>query len=395
MQAVEIRIEGSYWDSFLYDDRLYLFTRHGTIEQYGWDRLVSSIAVRDGDHRALRHLTGRGKSWYAPEVQDLLTNPELLGVMQDVATRLSSLPIRIPKKALNLSHLATVESPAYPHTDVEAFYDVMYIGSPSGVYATALSVLGEGFPRSFDAPILRLSASYGSVAMAAGSEGLFEQRAAMPRYWPDLYEPHQVSDRNCTACSWASFDVVASSVIDSAGFIAAYSKPERTDDRSLVTERQLVGIVDAEVLFDRSDGLMFGAADALVLISGPDLVLDRWSPYRRREKYGVDLDRSLTRSSQVRWRRRLNEAVLDGAATVYGILIELENSLVLLATDGTTQRFREPVSWRSFPRSERYLNQLHVVYEDHVRIYAFWHDYFVPTPNRGPAIRRPRRIPFG
>ncbi len=37
----------------------------------------------------------------------------------------------------------------------------------------------------------------------------------------------------------------------------------------------------------------------------------------------------------------------------------------------------EPTNWRVFPRSEDYVNQLHVVYEDHLDIFAFTHDYFV------------------
>jgi len=37
----------------------------------------------------------------------------------------------------------------------------------------------------------------------------------------------------------------------------------------------------------------------------------------------------------------------------------------------------ESVHWRVFPRSENYSNQLHIIYEDHIQIVSFVHDYFV------------------
>jgi hypothetical protein len=37
----------------------------------------------------------------------------------------------------------------------------------------------------------------------------------------------------------------------------------------------------------------------------------------------------------------------------------------------------EPTNWRVFPRSRDYRNHLHIIYEDHVEIVIFTHDYFI------------------
>ena len=61
----------------------------------------------------------------------------------------------------------------------------------------------------------------------------------------------------------------------------------------------------------------------------------------------------------------------------FGVVIELEDSLLVLRSDEAIERIEgEVVSWRVFPRSRKYVNQLHVIYEDRLEIWCFLHDYF-------------------
>ncbi len=46
----------------------------------------------------------------------------------------------------------------------------------------------------------------------------------------------------------------------------------------------------------------------------------------------------------------------------------------------------EPVNWCVFPKSTYYTNQLHVVYEDHLCIHSFNHDYFVNQDTKSVGI---------
>lgn len=394
MQVVEVRIPGRFWDSFIYDGNLYLFTLNGEIRNYAWDQLVASIAI-DVDCRPLFwQFLARGQTWYRPELQKLLESPKILQEIKMLRDRITAYPHEVSAEGLRDAHIETAGSPSHPHTDVEAFYKTLYLSSSSGVRAAALTrKLSNNFRTMSDIPALRVACSYGSMAVAAGSEGMYDQTLTSFLDWPKSNEPRLLSDRNCVACSWASFDVIGSSGPGDAGFIAAFSKPQKEETESGLssitsTSRQLLDVIGSDELFQSSDGLLFGAETLLVMASQSYLYIDGWNPHLRRDDQGVDVQRSLFNQYELRV-NDLTEEAIDGAATTFGIAVEMDSALVVRGVDGSISGFGEPVNWRTYPRSRRYLNQLHVTYDDYVAIFAFVDDYFIPARNRGPAVPRP------
>lgn len=390
MQAVELRLPGKYWDTFLYDGHLILFTREGEIHTYDWDRLVASFQVDVSARPLFRQFLTRGRAWYAPELRQLLNSPDLKRSIEAQVHVLSADWYQATATYLASARVARAESPAFPHTDVEAFYNTLFLSSSLGVHAVPLARgLHGGFDLRTDVPSLRLSAGYGSLAIAAGSEGVFEQQLVRARdwVWDETSEPLQLSDGLCVSCSRAGVDVIATAGADAGGYVAAFSSPSRGGEDE---PRELLGVVPAGELFGATDGLLFGSADLLVMASQSEVLIDHWNPYRRRADFGIDLDRSLLGQTAMPRPRGARPAI-DAAATVFGLVLEADGALQVLGVDGGTISLREPVAWRCFPRSQRYLNHLHVVYSDHVRIYAFVDDYFVPAAVRGPATKRPYR----
>lgn len=385
MQAIEIRLAGRYWDSLIYNGRLYLFTREGSIRALDWDRLIRLIQWPADEAPIGWQFLARGRSWYSPAVQSLLRSPSTRSHLEALTERVAARRYAIGKAGLSRALLWEVDSPTSPHSDVETYSNRMYIGSSEGVHETPLASGGRGeFDRILDAPALRLSASYGALAIAAGSDGLIEQRLGSDRwYMPD----HRIiSPQNCHSCSWVSFDVVASSP-DAMGYLAAYSGPHPR--RGEGEDRDVLGIIPASDLFERTGSYMFGSADRLIMLGDGFVEADRWNPYRRREGHGVDVSETLLARELIK-DRKVRTDVIDAAASVFGYVVEFDDSLVVFASDGTSKRLGEPVNWRCFPRSERYLNQLHVVMDDHVRVFAFTHDYFLDRSQRGLATPRPR-----
>ena len=83
--------------------------------------------------------------------------------------------------------------------------------------------------------------------------------------------------------------------------------------------------------------------------------------------------------------------MIDGSIAVFGTVIEYERDLLVLGTDHSRFRLNfEPVSWRVFPRSRFYTNQLHVVADDHLRILSFNHDYLLDQANKLAGVANPR-----
>jgi len=385
MQALELRFPGRYWDSLLYDGRLYLFTRAGEIRVCDWDRLVGELGWSDDLAPLAMQFLTRGRAWYAPEIRRLLQSPATFAHLSDLVSALTKRSFVVPDSAVRRSTVWELESPLFPHSDVEAYYNSLYIGSPEGlVHAPLARTTIEPFEQLLDAPALRISASYRSMAVAAGSVGLIELPLAT-RY-EDKIPPRLVTEWHCQSCSWASFDIVASSPDFGGGFLAAYANPR---DPNYEDERHpLLGLLAAESIFDRTGAYLFAAADKLILIGDGFVEAGKWSPYRRRPGYGIDVEKAKLKR-QIVEDQRLRKEVLNASASVFGYVVEFDTALIVFANDGTSKRLNEPVSWRCFPRSSRYLNHLHVTLEDHLRIYAFVHDYFLQDHERGTSIARP------
>ena len=395
MQAVEVRIPGEYWDSFIYNDRLYLFSLNGDILVYRWDQLIQSFPIKDDWRPLFWQFLSRSRAWYAPELQKILESPKIRQGISLLIDSMTAVPHTVGETGLRSALVDVAASPAHPHTDVEAFYNTLYLSSSKGVHAASLSTkLNNRFSISTDIPAFRVACSLGSMAVAAGSEGMFEQVLAPRGQWQTRSEPAQLSSKPCVACSWASFDVIATSGPRSDGYVAAFAKPSRTRrDEAIVRDaRELVGVVDAAELFPSSSGLLFGEQDLLILASPSTLLIDSWNPYLRRDNYGADVGSSLSGQRQLQVSSLTDDAI-DGAATVFGITVEMDSSLIVIGVDGTIRDFGEPVNWRCFQRSKRYFNQLHVTHGDHIRVYAFVDDYFMPSELRGPAVRRPSTQP--
>ena len=398
MQTVEVRIPGQFWDSFIYNDRLYLFTLNGDIQSYRWDKLVESVAISiDADCRPLFwQFLARGQAWYSRELQKLLESPKILNEIKKLTDLITSHPHQVSSKILKETLIETTGSPAHPHTDVEAFHNTLYISSPSGVRAAPLSRrLSNNFKMLVDIPALRMACSYGSMAVAAGSDGMYDQVLTSFEDFPRRPEPRQLSPRNCIACSWSSFDVIGTAGAGDAGFVAAFAKPQKDETESglssiTTTSRQLLDVIGSDDLFQASDGLLFGADNLLVMTSLSSIYVDGWNPYRRREDRGVDLQKSLF-SKYALTVDELTDAAIDGAVAVFGVAIEMDSALLVRGVSGDISGFGEPVNWRTYPRSRRYLNQLHVTYDDYLSIFAFVDDYFISDQARSPAAAsRPR-----
>src|SRR5262249_59810868 len=96
MQAVELRIPGEYWDSLIYNDRLYLFTLAGDILAYRWDQLIQSLAIEQNLRPLFWQFLARGRAWYAPELRRLLESPKVFQEIKLLVNEVTANPYTVP-----------------------------------------------------------------------------------------------------------------------------------------------------------------------------------------------------------------------------------------------------------------------------------------------------------
>jgi hypothetical protein len=296
--------------------------------------------------------------------------------------RLSRTQLHATEKMLKMAEKGHQDSPCpFPHADLELYQDQLYIGSAYGLYKASCNKRTK-YPistrpeKKWDGPVLGLSASYGTLAMAAGSEGLFEldlgYRTYLGKYQEGLgsQELKQLSPSSCRDCGWAYFSVFASS--DSSGYLAEFSKwseqgssiYDREADRHFETVRSALNIFDSE-------GYCWGAQDKLCQATPSAIKVVKYEPWASEPVERIHYIGSVDFAS---WEGE----VISAATANFGVIVELENALVVFTSEGGSVTLPgEPVNWRVFPRSRHYENQLHIIYDDRLEILSFNQDYLV------------------
>jgi hypothetical protein len=133
--------------------------------------------------------------------------------------------------------------------------------------------------------------------------------------------------------------------------------------------------------FDLEDEVrIWGSHEKVFRISGRELQVLTYQPPSFDGRVKKDVNTQIHTFSRLGFQSidfDVDEVISVGTAP-FGTVIELENRLVVLRSDGKVDEFPgEAVHWRVFPRSENYNNQLHIIYDDFIRIVSFVHDYFV------------------
>lgn len=376
MQPLRMTIPGKYWDSFIYKGRLYLFGVDGDIRSIDWGSFISSWRVAEEAKIALVCAFQRSDYLYSSEVRDLALDPEIRTVMKRKFQVLSSTELTATENMLRAAEKGHQDSPCpFPHADLELYHDNLYFGSSSGLYKATCNKKTK-YPistrpeKKWDGPVLGLSASYGSLALAAGCEGLYELNLGSNLYFGSSSVsgvPELLSNNSCRDCGWAYFSVFASS--DSSGYLAEFSKFDN-GKYERAAERHFEGIESAAQIFG-SDGYCWGTQDKLCQAAPNAINVVKYEPW------ATEPEERIHRLGSVRFEKWKGD-VVSAATSNFGVVIELENALVIYPSEGDPITLQsEPVNWRIFPRSRHYENQLHVHYEDRLEILSFNQDYLV------------------
>jgi hypothetical protein len=174
--------------------------------------------------------------------------------------------------------------------------DLYHVGGRSGLHK-AFCGLRTRFPvstrirKGLDAPALGLAASYGTIAIASGSDGLFEV-PVLDAYSGSVSEPQPTVEMPCEDCNWAFQSIFASSSIG-AGFQVEYSRyrdgryerPERFfedvgDERYDRPRRFLEGVRPATGIFGHERSA-WGVQDKICLAYNGSIEVVRYRPWLR------------------------------------------------------------------------------------------------------------------
>lgn len=396
MQPVTLRIPGDYWDCQVYRGRLYLWRMDGRLVIYDWDRLVDSLTQDPGELFALRCAFSRGDYLYGPG-RLMLLDPDFADLMRNKLGNIAGRPWAPSYQALAECTLGTQDDPFDDlPTDTELYNSNLYGATDSGLWRVTAHLDGKKHKVSphpikvWDGHIysVRASSHGGRLALAAGSDGLFEYHASSNRHhylglgqegfvdW-NLVRIHP---EHSSVANWSYSSIYSSSYVGH-GYLAAF-QPERrrhADYNALL----FMGVFSQDEIFSESgDGLSWGSQDKIYRIRPGGLDVVSYSQ-RRLDKGEAFYHKTFLPFDG--WKGQIE----GGGAALFGVVVQCENAVVVIRSDNQPScNFPgSPVRWRIYPRSNCYQNHLHVIYEQHIDIISFNHDYFVKQNDKQAGIR--------
>lgn len=387
MQSVKISLPGSFWDSQIYSGELMLFGDSGEYHKINWSAIVDEIADNNPDiQTAIRVAFSDSDLFYTSKVRKILIDPLIAAPIKTQLNSLSQVDLQFEMERVG-RNWATSDSPFdFLPIDTDVYYSNLLACGEYGVFSASRgmdSKRSDGYRKHFDGSVLRLKASNEStaVAVAAGSDGLFQIPYVIDSN-RSFGEVEMVSNRACSSCDWAFQSIVAWDT--TSAFLAHFDKREAKNRRQL--ERIFDSVIDEEVFFGGSQATssyVWGSHEKMFEIKGDALSVVNYDPREQRSKNKKEYkkiapkDRFSTLGTLGGIGFSADQIVASGTAP-FGSILELADRIVVLRSDGEIEQFPgEAVQWRLFPRSERYSNQLHIIYDDKIVIVSFTHDYFV------------------
>jgi hypothetical protein len=393
MQAVKLRIKGEIWDSQLADGRLVLFGRGGDIRVLDWDGLINGLKVDGSLKSELLWTCCRNDMLYRTRAN--LGNPgsDVWQLLRDKFDSLSALTIDVSLENQDRHLLSRVDNRfPFPHRDSAINGSHLYVASQHGLHSADRASRGKRFlempVRLLDVGGFAVRPKHGSLAIAAGDEGLFEfdlehERSGRRERLTKL------SKHNCVDCGWTYWSIYGSS-FKSPGYLTSsnkeFSRPARGAQQSRIPdrssdlaephyfesqrERRKPLFLTEDVIF-KARGYSWGTQNSICQVEGDTVRIMKYSPRAHNQSQML---KDLGTVQIAGWKGD----ILSGRVALFGIIIECEEALVIKLSSGDVVTLPgEIVRFRTFPESRRYENQMHVVYEDRLEIFAFTHDYFI------------------
>lgn len=389
MQTLKFTIEGSYWDTQIYNGRLYLFSRDGSIQTLDWDRVNEFVKIPERSKLAFDIAFQKSSIIYDYTNNCIVSDNEIRGVLENKFRALKLCDdLKLSRAGINSLLIKEQDNVfPFPHIDSDIYKNRLYVASKSGVFKSGCSKanvlpVSKRLEKLWDCPSTSISANYGNLAIAAGDQGVFELEIEKSDYfgWNRFPTPFQVSGLHCSEVEWSYYSIFCSSHV-SNGYLA-YQRQQPTDQVSVNDDSMTsIRIIKSGQLFDH-EGYTWGTKDKIYQARNNGIHIKTFDPFKLSDEPFFEARTFIPFQA---WKGDLVSAKVAS----FGTILELDNALVVIKSDGSIDTIEgEPIHWRIFPRSTNYENHLHIIYEDRMEIHSYNHELFVDQKQKSAGYRR-------
>ncbi|WP_308131380.1 hypothetical protein [uncultured Flavobacterium sp.] len=409
MQPVKISIQGDFMDCQIYRGRLYLWTFDGKLKVYRWYDLINSLPNSERDALPLKFCFLDGNYLYKSDLVDLFHDEDFRKILLDKFSRLSNQHYELTEKEADRFLYGQQDTPSnLLATDTEIYSNSLYYINEQGLFSTSAHRDNKKYPVSskpvklWDCNLLSIKANkYPQLALSGGDEGLFEYDLSKDyRSRWNLKDPVQVSNKHSSFANYTYWSIYNTSLVESS-YMALFDLNEvELDEENLNIydfgrrkfKREFKEEISERRIFDNQGNrnfLSWGVDDKIYRATDGGFEIVKFKNNPNFEK-GEEQFTRLQNLNLHAWKGK----VIGGGTSYYGTILECENALVVLLSNGQSETIEGPITrWRVYPRSMNYQNHLHVIKDDRIEIYSFNQDYFLDQDEKliGLEHKAPRK----
>ena len=390
MQPVKITIKGDYYDCQIYRGRLYLWTFDGDLKVYNWNELVSSFIKKETDKIAMTFCFLDGNYLYKSSLIELFKDSDFKKLLLSKFTLIEKPKFEIKETELEKYLIGQQQTPTgILPTDTEIYSNKLYFIHEKGLFSGSTHrAKSEKYPVSsrpsklWDCNLLTIKANkYPQLALSGGDEGLFELNMAtsLPSNLQRIEQKSpifQVSKNHSSFSNYSYLNIYNSSLVENS-FLAMFkwNMTKDKNDREKPLRDFDTNIDDHKIFGSKSKEhfISWGIEDKLYKATNGGFEIIKFNNYANEEK-GEKKFQALKQVNINAWKGK----VVNGGTAYFGNIVECENALIVIQSDGQTFTIPGPITkWRIYPRSMNYENHLHVIFDDRIEIHSFNHDYFL------------------
>lgn len=399
MQPVIISIEGDFWDSQIYKDRLYIWSSENSLMIIDWEKFINWLIKNNKELTlALFCAFCRSDILYRNFIPILFRDEIIQQRIQDNLEVLSGRTFNVKIEDLQKFLLKEINNPFNElTTDTEIFSNKIYASTDEGLSYIDIKnakklLVDRQKTKIWDQPLFSIKASkYGNLALSAGSEGLFEHSVyPLSEYSEERIKKIQddiffIKKGHSLFTNWIFSSIYNSSDIEKSYLAHFKWRNKINNDTKSVKVRYFTSIIYEDSIFgniiNQNDFLSWGANDKIYKIVNDNIYILKYSD---RYNFDIDQDSQIQKIKILPWK---GKAIYANTA-FFGSIVECENALIVLRSDDRTETINKDITnWRVFPRSKYYLNQLHIISDNSLDIYSYNHDYFVDQKEKDYGIR--------
>jgi hypothetical protein len=395
VDSIAFRIDVNAWDCFLYSGYLFILTVENELRVYDWDRLIQQYTTPQ-THLALNVALLRGDFVFSGEWKTAYHPNVFFRALRHSIRAAATAEHQIDQRTLE-NFLVVQNANASPDLAdcITIYNNALYLGTEGGLFEKSFSLKKgiriDAHRKVWDGVAVDLvGGGIRSVAIAAASDGAFQYHIPYPyEYLGNEGQATAISKRHTTSIDWSGLSMYRTSTIEGGELIArlAFRAKNKPEHEETIAELSLDDIEH----YDYS----WGAYDKVFGIRENTLHVFEYSPQRMRNLYRQRGAGAITSQELLKPRRTIGLQawkgdVVGAGVSAFGAIIECDNALVVVKSADDILTIREPFArWRTYNRSKRYQNQLHIVNERDLYILAFTDDFFISdNEERVTAVRR-------